>query len=55
MTIRGLLARLQRGSVSFGGDLDSGLCFCGLGAGLNRKKGTDAAHISVLAAWLTYT
>ena len=50
MTIRGLLAGLQRGSVSFGGDLDSGLCFCGLGAGLNRKKGTDAAHISVLAA-----
>ena len=24
--IRGLLARLQRGSVSFGGDLGSGLC-----------------------------
>ena len=31
-TIRWLLARFQRGSVSFGGDLDSGLHFCGLGA-----------------------
>ena len=30
--IRGLLARLQSGSVSFRGDLDSGLRFCGLGA-----------------------
>ena len=29
---QGLLTRLQRGSVSFGGDLGSGLCFCGLGA-----------------------
>ena len=48
--IRGLWARLQRGSVSFGGDLGSGLCFCGLGARLNKKKGTDAARISILAA-----
>ena len=32
MMIRGLLARLQRGSVSFRGDLDSGLHFCDLGA-----------------------
>ena len=32
VTIRGLLPRLHRGSVSFGGDLDSGICFCGLGA-----------------------
>ena len=50
VTIRGLWARLQRGSVSFGGDLGSGLCFCGLGARLNKKKGTDAACISILAA-----
>ena len=50
VTIRGLWARLQRGSVSFGGDLGSGLCFCGLGARLNKKKGTDAARISILAA-----
>ena len=27
VTIRGLWARLQRGSVSFRGDLDSGFCF----------------------------
>ena len=32
ITIRGLLARSQRGSVSFGGDLGSGLYFRGLGA-----------------------
>ena len=40
MMLREGLARLQRGSVSFIGDLGSGLCFCGLapvalGAGLN--------------------
>ena len=29
--IRGFWQRLQRGSISFGGDLGSGLCFCGRG------------------------
>ena len=32
MTIRGLLARLQRGSVSFGGELGFQLHFCGFHA-----------------------
>ena len=42
-TIRGLLARFQRGSVSFGGDLDSGFHYCGLGA---------RPHTCGLGAWL---
>ena len=34
MMIWGLLAMVTDGTVRFTGDLGSGLCFCGLGAGL---------------------
>ena len=36
---QGLLATLQRGSISVGGVLGSGLCFCGLG---KRGLGQDS-------------
>ena len=41
MIIRGLWARLQRGSVTFSGDLGSGPRFCGLGAGLGNNPKED--------------
>ena len=41
MIIRGLWARLQRGSVTFRGDLGSGPRFCGLGAGLGNNPKED--------------
>ena len=44
---RGLWARLQRGSVTFRGDLGSGLRFCGLGAGLNNNPKEDDGPCSV--------
>ena len=65
VTLRGFWARLQRGPISFGGVLDYGLCFRGLGArprtcgfraGLNRREGRrDAGRKNLLQVGLHFS
>ena len=59
VTIRGLLAT-ESGTVSFRGDLGSGLCFCGLGArrhtwGLGQDSVCPSLLINGPHLWPLYT